>query len=57
MVMLVEKFSNCCDYFVRLYYKIITVKTVLLYKKLQFFIKSLKSKKKKLAITLLYCVR
>ena len=57
MVMLVEKLLNCCDYFVRLYYKIITVKTVLLYKKLQFFIKSLKSKKKKLAITLLYCVR
>ena len=38
------------------YREIITVKTVTLYKKLYFFIKNLKSKKKKLALTLLYYV-
>ena len=34
----------------------ITVRTVTLYKKLCFFIKSLKSKKKKVALTSFYCI-
>ena len=38
------------------YRETITVKTVTLYKKLHFFIKSLKSKKKKLALTSSYYV-
>ena len=38
------------------YREIVTVKTVTLYKKLYFFIKSLESKKKKLALTSFYYV-
>ena len=43
-------------FFFLVYRGIITAKTVALYKKLYFFIKGLKSKKKKLALTLFYYV-
>ena len=38
------------------YREIITIKTLILYKKSFFFIKSLENKKKKLALTSIYCV-